>query len=179
MVTEDKYIGSAKAIDANSKERPSPRREVSEKELKQLNELVELAENVSNNIDRLARLRDFCFIGAIIILTVIIYFIAAPFVIKSMLYIYLVGIALVSIFFMVLSGVRIDRKIKLESLILRDLLNIIHPFKEGVFRDTGEHIQKAIFRMKLSRIKFSNIEDPKEQPSTQKEQPTPKAATTP
>lgn len=161
MVTEEKYVGSVKAVDTGLKKERSARREVNEKEVKQLNELVNLAENVSINIDRLARLRDFCFIGAVILLTVVVYFISTSFMTTSTLHIYLLIIALVSAFFMVISGVRINIKIKLESLILRDLLNIIHPFKENVFRDTGEHIHKAIFRMKLSRIKFSNIEDPK------------------
>ncbi len=80
---------------------------------------------------------------------------------------------------MIRAAIKMDRKIKLESLILRDLLNMIHPFKEGIFRDTHEYIHKAIFNMKLSRIKFSNIEDPK--PSQQKKQATtqPKPATTP
>lgn len=180
MVTEDKYVGSIKSVDTDSKERRSTRREVDEKEIKQLNELVELAETVSSNIDRLARLRDFCAVGAFVVFSVLFYFVAkSPSIITT--HIYLIIPATISIFGMIRSAIEMNKKIKLESLILRDLLNTIHPFKEGVFRDTGQHIYKAIFRMKLSRIKFSNIEDPKEKASIKKEQPTsiPKTATTP
>jgi len=169
MVTEDKYVESVKTVDTGLKKERATRREVDEKEIQQLSELVDLAETVSANIDRLALLRAFCYVGAFIISTVLIYFIlTSPSILIK--YIYLIVPAIISILGMLHAGVKTNGKIKLESLILRDLLNIIHPFKESVFRDTGQHIHKAIFRMKLSRISFSNIEDPK--PKREKSQTT-------
>jgi len=173
MVTEEKYVkSSAKTVEADLKEKGSTRKTINEKDVKHLSELVNLAETVSTNIDRLAFWRAFCYVGVFLVCTALIYLIA----VSSVIVTYLIIPGIISIFVMVWAAIKMDRKIKLESLILRDLLNIIHPFKEGIFTGTHEYIHKAIFDMKLSRIKFSNIEDrkhtrQKEQPAIQPQEP--------
>ena len=150
-----------------------------DRKIAELEDLVNLAEKVSNNIDDLAKNRSSILFTLILSVFAFTALLILSYNIKqdeNLSLILKVGTLLSALFLgFSLYNFRnysyINNKIKRESKILRKLLNMIYPFQESFSKDDIGIMRKAIFDMKLSRIKFSNIEDPK--PNHQKEQPTP------
>jgi len=80
------------------------------------------------------------------------YFISVFFSIGLLVF---VGISLRLLF----SVTNMRKTIKSENLILQDLLNMIHSYKEIVYKDISI-VKKAVIDMRLSRIKFNKKDNP-------------------
>jgi len=153
-----------------------------DKHIAELEDLIDLAEKVSNNIDVLVKRRNnilWILKGSLATLVGLVIFYVSYLDEGSLLNENLFSILKIGIILSIISSVfsfynykkkypNINQKIKRESLILRRLLDMIHPFQESLSNLNVGIMRKAIIDMKLSRIKFSNIEDPK--PTRQKEQ---------
>jgi len=141
----------------------------------ELEDLIDLAEKVSNNIDALVKRRNR--IKLFMILPPVSFFLLIAMIstVRDSLSVLSMGTAITVLCILLCytyilwkEHISIDDKIKRESSILRKLLNMIHPFQESLPKMGVSIMRKSIIEMKLSRIKFSNIEDPK--PTRQKKQ---------
>jgi len=139
-----------------------------------LEKLIELAEKVSSNIDIINdKVEKRMQYAAILFFAIIFfclpifkfqeiqgtdfrnkydYFISVFFSIGLLVF---VGISLRLLF----SVTNMRKTIKSEILILQDLLNMIHSYKEIVYKDISI-VKKAVIDMRLSRIKFNKKDSP-------------------
>jgi len=140
----------------------------------ELEELIELAEKVSINIDmtndkveRLSQYAIIFFFSSVFLLASILKFQEIHKVDFRNIYDFLapafffIGIlAFASILIKLLNSVtKMRKEIKNETLILEDLLNMIHSYKQIAYNDISI-VKKAVIDMRLSRIKFNKKENP-------------------
>jgi len=134
-----------------------------------LEKLIELAEKVSSNIDILNDKVEKRIQYAAILFFAIIFFCMAIFKFQEIQgvyfrnkYDYFISVFFIAslLFFigislrLLFSVTNMRETIKSENLILQDLLNMVHSYKEIVYTDISG-VKKAVIDMRLSRIKFN------------------------
>lgn len=150
----------------------------SEHKINELEELIELAEKVSINIDRINKyIKNSTYFTIVFLLISIFifmysikyYFYFIEYYDNLLVVFYFLGIIIFTGFlYKKLESIKNMRKeVENENLILGDLLNMIHAYKQVAYKDISM-VKKAVTDMRLSRIKFHK-QSPKNKNSFKKE----------
>lgn len=133
-------------------------------EIDELDELIDLAEKVSVNIDTLSNnIRNSTYFTIAFLFTFIfVGLFWGKFYLESnnnsdylSPILYFIGVSiLASMLYQVNSMASMKKEIKSENLILGDLLNMIHDYKQFAYKDISI-VKKAVVNMRLNRISFN------------------------
>ena len=131
--------------------------EVLEKELEQL---VSLAEDVSEKVERVEQNRLIVLVCSTIIL--ILTMVLSVYFLRTIIYHYdgffsmiIVPFFCIFIIIVVWSLTAGRKKLNTEKIVLQDLLDLISTHKELAYREMTV-VSKAVFDMRLNRIKFAS-----------------------